>query len=203
MPVRSAILGAVLAVIVIVATVVFGSSLNSLVSHPSLYGWNWDDALIAGGGVGDVPAAQSASLLDHDPQVAAWSGYWFGTLQLDGHAVPVIGGTPKEAVGPPVLTGHGFDAADQIVLGPGTLAQLHKTRGGHGHRPLRDDRAAFPPDRRDGHHAGRGDRRGDRPSVHGDGRGGALPAHPRVRAEPVRPSPRRGPTPSSCASSPG
>jgi len=128
-PVRSAILGAVLAVLVIVATVVFGSSLNSLVSHPSLYGWNWDDALIAGGGVGDVPAAQSAILLDHDPLVAAWSGYWFGTLQLDGHAVPVIGGTPKEAVGPPVLTGHGFDAADQIVLGPGTLAQLHKRVG--------------------------------------------------------------------------
>jgi hypothetical protein len=128
-PVRSAILGAVLAVIVIVATVVFGSSLNSLVSHPSLYGWNWDDALIAGGGVGDVPATQTARLLDHDPQVAAWSGYWFGTLQIDGLAVPVIGGTPKEAVGPPVLTGHRFDASGQIVLGPGTLAQLHKRVG--------------------------------------------------------------------------
>ncbi len=128
-PVRSAILGAVLAVIVVVATVVFGSSLDSLVSHPSLYGWNWDDALIAGGGVGDVPAAQSASLLDHDPQVAAWSAYWFGTLQIDGVAVPVIAGTPKEAVAPPVLTGHAFDATDQIVLGPGTLAQLHKVVG--------------------------------------------------------------------------
>jgi len=128
-PVRSAILGAVLAVIVIVATVVFGSSLNSLVSHPSLYGWNWDDALIAGGGVGDVPAAQSASLLDHDPQVAAWSGYWFGTLQIDGLAVPVMGGTPKEAVGPPVLAGHRVDAPGQIVLAPGTLAQLHTRVG--------------------------------------------------------------------------
>ena len=128
-PVRSAILGAVLAVVVIVATVVFGSSLNSLVSHPSLYGWNWDDALIAGGGVGDVPAAQSASLLDHDHQVAAWSSYWFGTLQIDGIAVPVIAGTPKATVAPPVLTGHGFDANGQIVLAPGTLAQMHKRVG--------------------------------------------------------------------------
>jgi hypothetical protein len=128
-PVRSAILGAVLTVIVIVATVVFGSSLNSLVSHPSLYGWNWNDALVAGGGVGDVPAARTASLLDHDPRVAAWSGYWFGTLQLDGLAVPVLGGTPKETVGPPVLTGHRLDANDQIVLGPGTLTQLHKRVG--------------------------------------------------------------------------
>jgi hypothetical protein len=128
-PVRSAILGAVLAVIVIVATVVFGSSLNSLVTHPSLYGWNWDDALLAGGGVGDAPAAQTARLLDHDAQVAAWSGYWFGTLQIDGHAVPVIGGTPKEAVGPPVLTGHRLEATGQIVLGPGTLARLQKEVG--------------------------------------------------------------------------
>ena len=49
-PVRSAILGATLAVVVIIATVVFGSSLNSLVSHPRLYGWNWNYALIGGGG---------------------------------------------------------------------------------------------------------------------------------------------------------
>jgi hypothetical protein len=124
-PVRSAILGAVLAVTVVVTTVVFGSSLNSLVSHPSLYGWNWSDALIAGGGAGDVPAAQTATLLDHDPQVAAWSGYWFGTMQIDGRAVPVLGGTPKERVAPPVLTGHGLDAPGQIVLAPGTLALVH------------------------------------------------------------------------------
>ena len=43
-PVRSAILGATLAVVIVIATVVFGSSLNSLVSHPRLYGWNWDYA---------------------------------------------------------------------------------------------------------------------------------------------------------------
>lgn len=128
-PVRSAILGAVLAVMVIVATVVFGSSFNSLVSHPALYGWNWDYALMAGGGVGDVPAAETARLLDHDPQVAAWSGYWFGTLQIDGLAVPVLGGKPKDAVAPPVLTGHALEAQGQIVLGPGTLAQLHKRMG--------------------------------------------------------------------------
>jgi hypothetical protein len=128
-PVRSAILGATLAVVVVIATVVFGASLNSLVSHPSLYGWNWDYALTAAGGVGDVPAVQTASLLDHDPGVAAWSGYWFGTLQIDGHAVPVIGGAPKEAVGPPILTGHRLAATGQIVLGPGTLAQLHKEVG--------------------------------------------------------------------------
>ncbi len=128
-PVRSAILGATLAVVVIIATVVFGTSLNSLVSHPRLYGWNWNYALIAGGGVGDIPAAQSATLLDHDPSVAAWSGYWFGNLQIDGLTVPVLGGSPGATVAPPILTGHGFDGPGQIVLGPGTLAQIHKSVG--------------------------------------------------------------------------
>jgi hypothetical protein len=128
-PVRSAILGATLAVVVIVATVIFGSSLNSLVSHPRLYGWNWNYALISGGGVGDIPAAPSATLLDHDPSVAAWSGYWFGNLQIDGLTVPVLGGSPGATVAPPILTGHGFDGPGQIVLGPGTLAQIHKSVG--------------------------------------------------------------------------
>jgi hypothetical protein len=128
-PVRSAILGATLAVVVIIATVVFGSSLSSLVSHPRLYGWNWNYALIAGGGPGDIPATQSAALLDHDPSVAAWSGYWFGNLQIDGLTVPVLGGSPGASVAPPILTGHGSDRPGEIVLGPGTLAQIHKSVG--------------------------------------------------------------------------
>ena len=128
-PVRSAILGATLAVVVIIATVVFGTSLNSLVSHPRLYGWNWNYALTAGGGVGDIPAAPSATLLGHDPSVAAWSGYWFGNLQIDGLTVPVLGGSPGASVAPPILTGHGFDGPGQIVLGPATLAQIHKSVG--------------------------------------------------------------------------
>jgi hypothetical protein len=32
-------------------------------------------------------------------------------------------------VAPPILTGHGFDRPGQIVLGPGTLAQIHKSVG--------------------------------------------------------------------------
>jgi hypothetical protein len=56
-PVRSAILGATLAVVVILSTVVFGSSLNNLVTHPSLYGWNWNYALLSGfAGDEDLPA---------------------------------------------------------------------------------------------------------------------------------------------------
>ena len=75
------------------------------------------------------PPWQSAALLDHDPSVAAWSGYYFGSLQIDGQTVPVIAGSPGAAVAPPILTGHGFDASGQIVLAPGTLAAIHKKVG--------------------------------------------------------------------------
>ena len=95
-----------------------------------------------------MPAAQSARLLDHDSSVAAWSGYWFGNLQVDGRTVPILGTSPGESVAPPVLTGHGFESPDQIVLGPGTLAQIHQDGRGHRHGPLRHHNPAPAPDRR-------------------------------------------------------
>jgi hypothetical protein len=128
-PVRSATLGATLAVVVIIATVVFGSSFNALISHPALYGWNWTYELDGGGGLGDIPLHRAAVLLDHDRQVVAWSGYYFANLEVDGYTVPVLGGTPRSPVAPPLLTGHGLMTPGQIVLGVTTLAQIHKVVG--------------------------------------------------------------------------
>ena len=129
-PVRSAILGAILAIVVVVATVVFGSSLNTLVSHPRLYGWDWNYEMLGNyGGLADIPLPQTGHLLDHDRYVAAWSRVSFGDLRIDGHDVPVLGTTPNAAVGPPVLSGHAFDAPNHVVLGPTTLAELHKHIG--------------------------------------------------------------------------
>jgi hypothetical protein len=127
-PVRSAILGAVLALIVISATVTFGASLNTLVSRPRLYGWNWTYALSAGNPT-YIPRPRAAALLDHDPAVAAWTGVYYATFKMDGLTVPVIGASADAPVGPPVLTGHGLQAAGQVVLGAATLAQLHKRVG--------------------------------------------------------------------------
>ncbi len=128
-PVRSAILGAILAVTVVVATVTFGSSLNTLVSHPALYGWNWTYDMDGGGGLGDVPGQRASELLNADPLVESWSGVSYSTLQLDGVNVPVMGATPRAPVAPPMLSGHSLQARDQVVLGAGTLHQLHKRVG--------------------------------------------------------------------------
>ncbi len=126
-PVRSVMVGAVLAVVVVVTTATFGSSLGTLNSHPALYGWNWNDALSTGAG-GSVPPI-AGRLLNHDPDVAAWAGFSFGDVQIDGQTEPELDGSTHAALGPPILSGHGLDAANQIVVGAETLAALHKKVG--------------------------------------------------------------------------
>ncbi len=44
-PARSVLVGATLAVIMVTTTLTFSSGLNTLVSRPALYGWNWSYAL--------------------------------------------------------------------------------------------------------------------------------------------------------------
>jgi hypothetical protein len=82
-PVRSAILGAILAVLVVVTTITFGASLNTLVSRPALYGWNWSYEMDGGGGLGDIPGRPVAALLNTDHFVARWTGVYFSTLRID------------------------------------------------------------------------------------------------------------------------
>jgi hypothetical protein len=124
-PVRSALFGTVLAVAMVVATLTFASSLRTLVSHPALYGWNWSYALNPSS---DVPP-QSLRLLNHDPDVAGWTGVDYNNVDIGGQTVPVLFGLPHPEVSAPILSGHGLDANDQIVIGAATLAVLHKHVG--------------------------------------------------------------------------
>ena len=125
-PVRPAILASVLASVAMLATVTFGASLTALVSKPALYGWNWTYALSSG----QVTVGNAAAVLDRDPEVAAWTGIWFGTARLDGLTVPLIGAVPGAPVAPPLLSGHALNGPGQIVLGPQTLLALGKRVGG-------------------------------------------------------------------------
>jgi FtsX-like permease family len=129
-PARSAISGTVLAVVIVVAALTFGSSLSTLVSHPALYGWNWTYAFSAAQGIGAVPQQQAGSRLRGNPDVAAWTRISFATAELDGQAVPVLFFSPHAALTPPILSGHPVNGRDQIVLGPATLALLHQRLGG-------------------------------------------------------------------------
>ncbi len=129
-PVRSVMLGAVLATVVLVAAVTFGASLNSLVSRPALYGWNWNYVLLSGfSGAEDLPAAETAELLNHDAEVAHWTGVYFEHVMLDGQGSPALAMSPNAPVTPPLLSGHGLQSSQQVVLGTATLASLHKHIG--------------------------------------------------------------------------
>jgi hypothetical protein len=128
-PVRSAIIGAIFAVVIVTTTLTFGASLRTLVSKPALYGWNFTYEMNGGGGLGDIPAARAATLLNQSPFVQAWAGVYFGNLDIDGQRVAVMGTSPNATVSPPLLSGHGFNATNQVVLGTATLAQLHKKLG--------------------------------------------------------------------------
>ncbi len=129
-PVRSVMTGAVLAMTVVGATLTFGASLTTLVSHPALYGWNFGYALYAVQGWGPVPARWAAPLLARDRLVAATTGVDFATVQVDGQTVPAMLAPTRPAVGPHILSGHGLDSSHAVVLGPATLAQLHQRVGG-------------------------------------------------------------------------
>jgi hypothetical protein len=127
-PVRSVIAGAVLAVMVGAATLTFGASLSTLISHPALYGWNFSYAMFALDGYGPLPASYADPMLHADRSVAATTGVYFATVDIDGQMVNTIAVPPHAAVAP-LLSGHGLDGPGQIVLGPGTLAQLGKHVG--------------------------------------------------------------------------
>jgi putative ABC transport system permease protein len=128
-PVRSVLAGAVLAVIVVATTLTFGASLNSLVSRPALYGWNFSYALYSTDGWGPFPPSLITPQLHRDRLVAASTGVYFLTVQIDGQTVPAILSPTRPQVAPRTLTGRGLDHPGQIVLGPATLAQLHKKVG--------------------------------------------------------------------------
>jgi hypothetical protein len=129
-PVRSAILGTVLAVTVLMTTLTFGASLDGLVSRPSLYGWNWNYAILSGfAGAEDMPAHQSATFLNEDRDIQSWAGVYTVGGKLDGVRESMLAEQPGASVAPPILSGHGLEKANQVVLGSATLDQLHKHVG--------------------------------------------------------------------------
>jgi hypothetical protein len=129
-PTRSALLGAVLAIALVVATFTFGSGLQTLVSHPALYGWDWDYILNPSS---NVPP-QALALLNRDTDVATWTGYNYDVAEVDGQNIPLlfegVGGHKGVPINPPILSGHWTQQKNEIVMGAATLAQLHKHVGG-------------------------------------------------------------------------
>jgi hypothetical protein len=144
-PVRTAMLGAVIAVAAVTASLTFAASLERLAHTPSLQGWNWDAAVGNPNDQRDI--TPKGALLARNPQVASYSAVERPVEDLDigGTRVPVIGvRTIKGDVLPRLLAGREARSADEIALGRLTLRRLDrrlgdvvKVRGPDGTRSLR------------------------------------------------------------------
>ena len=129
-PVRSTLLGSIIAVAAVVSAVVFGASLTGLISHPVRYGWNWNVIIQAEGGYGSLDPAIVTRVMRGQHAVRAWSEFAFTQLSVNGQVLPVIGVQPRVGtVAPPTISGQPLHGPDQIELGAGTLAELGKKVG--------------------------------------------------------------------------
>jgi ABC-type antimicrobial peptide transport system permease subunit len=144
-PLRTAMLGAVIAVAAVTASLTFAASLERLAHTPSLQGWNWDVAVGNANDQRDI--TPKGALLDRNPLVAGYSAAERPGNDLDvgGTRVPVIGVRPiKGTVLPRVLAGREARSAEEIALGRLTLRRLGRrlgdvveVRGPDGPRSLR------------------------------------------------------------------
>ena len=127
-PVRSAVLGMTVALAAVMAALVFGSSLDNVISNPVIAGWNWTVA-VGNPHAGDT-SAQMEPRLRADPDVSGFTATAMGGGQLDGQPVTVVGlRTVRGQVTPPVLAGRLPRTADEIALSGRDLQALHKRIG--------------------------------------------------------------------------
>lgn len=128
-PVRSVMVAGGIAVVTVVAALTFGASFRTLLDSPDLYGWSWDEAIFDQSGYGNLDVAAAHHLLDRRPEIAGWSGAYFGADSLDGRNVPLLGMAVDSEVAPPLLSGRMIRTGDEIVLGSATADDLGKRVG--------------------------------------------------------------------------
>jgi hypothetical protein len=128
-PIRSAVLGTVLALAAVMAALVFGASLAHVIGDPRLAGWNWDVA-VGNPNSGDT-AAQTIPKLRADAGVAGFTATALGDGDIGGRDVPVVGIQPlRGRVVPPLMDGRLPRAPREIALSGGELRALHRSVGG-------------------------------------------------------------------------
>ena len=120
-PMRTTLAGLVLAVAALSAALVFGASLDHLLTTPRLYGWNWD-LEVTNYGSGNRPNLNPrAGSLAATPGVAALS-IGTGGIPINVGRLTEIGGLAVDGpVAPPVLEGRRPAGPDELALGTKTM----------------------------------------------------------------------------------
>lgn len=123
-PTRTAVLGSLIGIAAVAASLVFASGLGHLIRTPELYGFNWSQIVAAQG----EEESKLEDAFRQDPDVQAMSRG--GVINL------VVGGKPlipfvyePGPIGPTILSGRAPMADDEIVLGPSLMRALDLRMG--------------------------------------------------------------------------
>ena len=128
-PNRSVLAGAALAIVMVVGAVTFGASLTTLTDTPRMFGWDWNATVLSANGYGNIDVGDATAIFAADPHIAAWSGAYFGDIDIDGVAVSALGMEGQSPVTPPIVRGRMIQSDEEIVLGDGTAASLRTHTG--------------------------------------------------------------------------
>lgn len=121
---RVVVAGSLAAVVAMVATLVFATSINALVSTPARYGWPYDLGVIIGFGYGGSDPDAIAASLDR-PEVDQWGLVGLGSATLKGQTLPSVAGVRNFASVPtPVIEGERPDGPGEIALGTESAGEL-------------------------------------------------------------------------------
>jgi len=127
-PVRTTVVGTLVAITALVAAITFGASLGHLVDTRRLYGQDWDVFYDAGFSV--FPTADVTALLRDNPSVAAYAGGVYGNVTIGDREVSTVGiDALRGSVFPTLLAGRAPAGPDEIVLGAKVMSRLHRTVG--------------------------------------------------------------------------
>jgi putative ABC transport system permease protein len=119
-PVRTALLGIVVAVAAITASFTFGANLSRLVSTPSQYGRTWDADLDTG--FGGMTPAKITRTFGGDPDILSYAGGTYGSVSIHGRQIPAVGiDSLKGSLFPTVVAGRPPLSPQEIALGAKTL----------------------------------------------------------------------------------
>jgi ABC-type antimicrobial peptide transport system permease subunit len=122
-PVRSAIVGAAVGILGVVAVLMFTSSLHHVETTPGQYGWTWDFAAIP-----NDPSVVDAVV--HTQGLAAAAAVLTANVQLDGRPVFAWGFTSlRGTIGPEIVAGRPPNGPDEVALGAASLDELGKSIG--------------------------------------------------------------------------
>jgi hypothetical protein len=122
-PVRSALLGTILAIAAVVAALVFGTSLLHLIGTPRLYGQNWQQELDLS--FGTMDGKVGAKIAARQPGLTGYAAGNYGNIAVDGALVGAIGIDPLRGGGfLTLLAGRAPRRPDEIALGTQTLRDI-------------------------------------------------------------------------------